>query len=85
MLKKALIAFLILLAILTAGILLGSIDADSYDDLGLLDVLEEVPDDQNGYSVVSYLFDRNYVDQTSVLFSHGDTGLKLKAYVYFED
>ena len=84
MLKKILLAFLILLALLIAGILLGSIDADSYDDLGLLDVLEDVPDEQNGYSVVSYLFDRNYVDHTSGQFSHGDTGTKLKSYVYFE-
>ena len=46
MLKKALIAILALTPVLIGGILLGSIDAGSYDDLGLEDAIQNVPDEQ---------------------------------------
>lgn len=48
---KITISFIVILVIL---IFVGSIDNNSYDDLGLLESKFDIPDDQNGFKVVSY-------------------------------
>jgi len=67
-------------AFISTLIYVGSIDSESYDDLGLLARLEDVPDDRNGYTAIAYMFEDDFEFYSDRSYLH-----KLGAYVEGED
>lgn len=79
MLKKVTYTFILFIIALTVWIYIGSNDNAEIDDLGLLDHIIDVPNNQNGYSHISYT-------QTEAfkLFSDEDITYELKEHIYHD-
>ena len=75
-LRKLLVATTVLLVVITTVVILGSIDAPDYDDHGLMDIVKEVPQDQNGYFELAFIEE----DGFSVFDDHG-YALQIREYL----
>lgn len=77
--KKILYLLCSFFILLIVGLFFGSIDSPKYNDLGLLDHLKDIPDNKNGFSLVSYTQPDDFQ-----LFKNGNSTQELRQHVYYE-